>query len=96
MEVALEFTNETKEKEKIIKRLQVLYATPIGSVALDRDFGLDWSYLDLPMPAARAQLESELIRKTLKYETKVRVREVLWEFNGENGNMKAKVVVEFV
>lgn len=96
MEVALEFTNETKEKEEIIKRLQVLYATPIGSVALDRDFGLDWSYLDLPMPAARAQLESELIRKTQQYETKVRVREVLWEFNGEKGNMKAKVVVEFV
>lgn len=96
MEVALHFTNKTKEMENIAECLQVLYSTPVGSVALDRDFGMDWSYLDLPMPAAKAQLESELIRKTRKYEPRVQVQEVQWEYDGKNGKMKPKVVVAIV
>ena len=67
MDVTLEFTNETEEKENIIECLNVLYSTPVGSVSLDRDFGMDWSFLDLPMPAAKARFESELIQKTQKY-----------------------------
>lgn len=96
MEVSLEFTSESKEKEEVVKCLRILYATPIGSVALDRDFGMDWSFLDLPLPTARARLESELIRKTQKYEPRVRVQEVVWSFSEKDGQMKAKVVVEFV
>lgn len=96
MEVALHFTNKTKEMENISECLQVLYSTPVGSVALDRDFGIDWSFLDLPMPAAKAQLESELIQKTKKYEPRVQVQEVQWEYDGKNGKMKPKVVVTIV
>ena len=96
MEVALDFLNETKELENIAACLRVLYSTPIGSVALDRDFGLDWSFLDLSLPAARARLESELIQKTRKYEPRVQVQEVQWEFDGKNGKMKAKAVIRIV
>lgn len=96
MEVSLEFTSDSKEKEEVVKCLRILYATPIGSVALDRDFGMDWSFLDLPLPTARARIESELIRKTQKYEPRVRVQEVVWGFSEKDGQMKAKVVVEFV
>ena len=96
MAVALEFLNETEERKNIAACLCVLYGTPVGSVALDRDFGLDWSFLDLPLPAARAKLENELIRKTMKYEPRVKVREVQWEFEEEAGRMKPKVVVMIV
>ena len=96
MKVALHFTNKTKEMENNAECLQVLYSTPVASVALDRDFGMDWSYLDLPMPAAKAQLESELIQKTKKYEPRVQVQEVQWEYDGKNGKMKPKVVVAIV
>ena len=96
MAVALEFLNETEERKNIAACLRVLYGTPVGSVALDRDFGLDWSFLDLPLPAARAKLENELIRKTMKYEPRVKVREVQWEFEEEAGRMKPKVVVMIV
>ena len=80
MTVSLEFLNETEERRNIATCLRTLYGTPVGSVALDRDFGLDWSFLDLPLPAARARLESEIIRKTMKYEPRVSVREVRWEY----------------
>ena len=96
MEVALNFLNQTEEMENIAECLQVLYSTPVGSVALDRDFGMDWSYLDLSLPAAKAQFESELIQKTRKYEPRVQVQEVQWEYDGLNGKMKPKVVVAIV
>lgn len=96
MDVTLEFTNETEEKENIIECLNVLYSTPVGSVSLDRDFGMDWSFLDLPMPAAKARFESELIQKTQKYEKRIRVLEIKWGFDAEKGKMTAKVVIEIV
>lgn len=96
MEPELEFLNETEELQHIALCLCTLYRTPIGSVALDRDFGLDWSFLDLPIPAAKARLEGELVQKTAKYEPRVRVREILWEYAGRDGEMKPKVVLEIV
>ena len=57
--------NETEELRHIADCLNILYRTPVGSVALDRDFGLDWSFLDLPLPDAKARLEAELIQKKL-------------------------------
>ncbi len=96
MAVTLEFLNETDERKNIAVCLRTLYGTPVGSVALDRDFGLDWSFLDMPLPAARAKLESELIRKTMKYEPRVKVQEVQWEFDAEVGRMELKVVVMIV
>ena len=88
--------NETEELRHIADCLNILYRTPVGSVALDRDFGLDWSFLDLPLPAAKARLEAELIQKTMKYEPRVRVHEILWEYTGRNGKIKPKVVLEIV
>ncbi len=96
MEVILEFLNETEEMKHIAACLRVLYRTPVGSVALDRDFGLDWSFLDLPLPAAKARIEGELIRKTAKYEPRVKVREVSWDYDGRTGKIKPKVVMEIV
>lgn len=96
MEPELEFLNDAEELRHIALCLRVLYCTPIGSVELDRDFGLDWSFLDLPIPAAKARLEAELIQKTAKYEPRVRVYEVKWEYNERDGKMKPKVVLEIV
>ena len=96
MDIGIEFTNETEEKNHIAVCLRVLYSTPIGSVALDRAFGLDWSFLDLPLPAAKAQMERELIQKTQKYEPRARVQEVRWSFDSINGRIKPKVVIAIV
>lgn len=94
MTVSLEFLNETEEQKNIATCLRTLYGTPVGSVALDRDFGLDWSFLDLPLPAARARLENEIIRKTMKYEPRVSVQELRWEYEGAEGRLAPKVVVK--
>lgn len=96
MGLELEFLNGTEEMRHITLCLNVLYGTPIGSVALDRDFGLDWSFLDLPIPAAKARLEGEIVQKTAKYEPRVRVREIQWEYAGRDGRMRPKVVLEIV
>lgn len=48
--------------------LSLLYNTRAGECALDRDFGLDWSFVDLPLPEVKARLAAEIITKTRKYE----------------------------
>ena len=39
------FEGEIRDKASIILQLNTLFATPVGSVALDRDFGLDMTRL---------------------------------------------------
>ncbi|NCC16540.1 MAG: lysozyme [Clostridia bacterium] len=75
--------------------LTILYGTPVGSVALDREFGLDWNFVDLPTEVAKAKMAAEIIGKTRKYEPRVAVQEVQWETSDE-GELKPKVVIQIV
>ena len=78
---------DIKEPAKIILQLQTLFSTPVGSVALDRDFGLDMSFIDMPIPTAQALLSAEVINKIAKYIPEVQAIEinfsVMDEMNGE-------------
>jgi phage baseplate assembly protein W len=51
----------------------LLFRTPVGTVVFDRDFGIDWSFLDLPLPQAKAKLTVEYINKVKKYEPTLKV-----------------------
>ena len=46
---------------RLREALSLLYNTRAGECALDRDFGLDWSLVDLPLPEAKARLAAEII-----------------------------------
>lgn len=80
----------------IIECLNLLYSTPAGTVALDRDFGIDYSFLDSPMPEAKAKYTKEIILKTKKYESRVTVNAVTFSYDGLNGTLKAKVKINAV
>lgn len=84
------------QNEDVRRCLAVLYSTPAGTAALDRDFGLSWDALDLPLPAAQAAMTAELIEKTQKYEPRVRVLEVEWQTEPESGACMPKVRCELV
>lgn len=83
------------ESAEILRNLTVLYATRTGELALDREFGLDATMMDLPQKSAMALLAAELVRKTQKYEPRARVKRVEWE-EGEFGALKPKVVIALV
>lgn len=97
MQIEIELKNQNSAILVDVQRcLRVLYGTPAGSVALDRDFGLSWDALDLTLPAAQAKTAAEIIEKTSRYEPRVRVTEVAWSTQPLTGDMTAKVRCELV
>ena len=94
--VEIECAHKTDVWQDVLRCLRVLLGSEIGSLALDREFGIDWSFLDQPLLAARAMLETELIQKIRRYEKRVSVKEIQWTGDGLSGQMKPKVVVELV
>lgn len=69
----------TDRVQEIAQNVAMIISTPQGSVPLDRDFGLDHTIIDRPMPRARALMEVEIVRQVGKYEPRVRVLRVLWD-----------------
>lgn len=79
---------------RLREALSLLYNTRAGECALDRDFGLDWSIVDLPLPEAKARLAAEIITKTRKYEgDRADVSSVSFLVK-EDGVLVPKVVIE--
>lgn len=37
----------------VLQNIAVILSTPMGTIPLYRDFGLDWSFLDKPAPVAK-------------------------------------------
>jgi len=81
--------------DEILQNIKTILTTPMGTVPFDREFGVDWSLLDLPIREARAKLTVEYIDKVKKYEPRARVKQVDFEANTE-GVLKPKVVIDIV
>lgn len=80
----------------IYENLKILFSTPVGSVVLDRNFGIDWSVMDMPLQKAKALLTIEYIEKVKRYEPRVKVTQVSFEVSSIEGILKPKVVFELV
>lgn len=85
-------TLENEQKEQ----LGLLIATPVGTVMLDRDFGIDRSFLDMPIPIAQTILAAELAVKIPRYIPSLELAEVKLSKADVNGTMQVKVVVSNV
>ena len=56
---------ENSTISSVLQNVAVILATPMGSVPLYREFGLDHSFLDKPMPVARSMIVS-LVREAVE------------------------------
>lgn len=70
------------EAEDIRRCLETLYTVRTGEQPLDREFGIDNSFLDQPINIAKNLFTLEVIEKTKRYEKRVEVEEVEYRFNG--------------
>jgi phage baseplate assembly protein W len=91
---AIVFDFTATNAEEIYACLRTLFSTPVGTVALDRDFGIDFSILDHPVNIAQSRYSVELNEKIRKYEPRVKIKEVSFEADGLTGTLYPKVVVE--
>ena len=64
------------EAAEVLQNVQTILSTRRGTVPLDRDFGLSWSYIDRPLPVARMMLKAEIIQALQVYEPRAQVTAV--------------------
>lgn len=83
--ISLAFDYESEQIEDIKRCLMTLYSTKEGEQPLDREFGLNMSFLGLPIQLAESQFTLECIRKTSIYERRASVTEVTFKEDGEGG-----------
>jgi phage baseplate assembly protein W len=77
---------------EVLQNVRTILATRVGSVPLDRNFGLSWHYLDKPMPVAQARMQQEVIERIRKYEPRAVVVSVGVEpGNAVEGELRPKV-----
>lgn len=80
--------------QKVMDQVACLLQTPVGTCGLDRGFGIDWSFLDLPTPAAKAAYIAEIAEKIMHYVPEARVVRVTWKDTMDA--IHPKVVIQLV
>lgn len=79
--------------EEIVQNLRTILNTAVGTVPLDRDFGVPVDLIDRPMPVARARLTAQIVKAVHKYEPRAAVKRVT--YTGDiDGRLVPKLEVE--
>lgn len=68
--------NEKNELNAVLQNIAVILSTPIGTVPLYRDFGLDWSFLDRPTPVAKVLMVAPVREAIRRWEPRAEVLDV--------------------
>ncbi len=84
------------ELDEISAGIQSLILTPAGTCPMAHDYGIDCSFLSMPIPAARNTLAVEIINKVAKYEPRVSVCSVSFESLDADEAMSGKCKIKVV
>jgi len=94
IEISFEYGDSTEaERKEIVRNVQTILATPLGTCPLYREFGLDVSYLDHPLDLSQNLFAVAAMEAVERWEPRVRVTGVSFEADGTEGKLKAKVVI---
>lgn len=92
----LTFNFHARDVPEIEQCLHTLFTTPMGTVALDRDFGIDFSVLDQPLNIAKRKYSIELDIKVRKYEPRVKIESISFGTDSVSGVLYPEVMVALV
>ena len=84
---------ETVEEE-VIQNLWFLYSSLEYDVPLDRALGLNATYIDKPIEAAKALVTTDIYDKTEEYEPRAEIVNIDFNADYERGILKPMVEVE--
>ena len=88
---AIDFAPATVAEE-IVQNVRTILTTIKYEIPLDREFGIDGSHVDKPMPQAQALITSEIIRQIRRYEPRAAIKKIT--FTGElDGRLTPRVEV---
>jgi len=88
----LEYTFAGNALAELDRQLALLLSTREGTMPLDREFGLNMDFVDMPPEAAKSLYTAEVTEKVSKFIPEVRVQEVTWT-GGNTGKLFPKVVI---
>lgn len=89
--IKIEILAQTEKAKDVRKCLSVLFGTPAGSLAMDRDFGLSWDFVDMPTEQAKAEIMQEIMIKVARYEPRAKVEEITFSGDAINGEILPKL-----
>lgn len=81
------------ELEEVIQNVRTIITTLMGSVPLDRDFGIDPSVIDKPINVVRPLLVKEVKEKIEQYEPRAKLVSIDWGGDGREGQIIPRVRV---
>ena len=79
---------------EVMQNVRTILGTRKGTVPLDRSFGIDFSFLDDPLPLAQARLKTEVFQQIRKYEPRAILREINFSGNPLEGQLYPNVKIE--
>nr|DAQ58876.1 MAG TPA: lysozyme [Caudoviricetes sp.]DAX94783.1 MAG TPA: lysozyme [Caudoviricetes sp.] len=88
----LQYTFASDAMAELDRKLSLLYSTREGTMPLDREFGINMDFVDMPPETAKSLYTAEITKKTAKFLPEVRVQAVQWQ-HGEAGALFPKVVI---
>lgn len=65
--------NETDTVYSVLQNIYLILKTPLGSVPMYREFGLDMSFIDRPLPAIRPLMLAAIRDAVEQFEPRARV-----------------------
>jgi hypothetical protein len=83
--------------EEVLQNVRTILNTRIGTVPLDRAFGISWEAIDKPLPLARAMTKVEIIEAIQKFEPRANVESVEFDDGADSvadGLMKPIVTIK--
>ena len=84
------------ELAEIMQNVKTILATEQGTVPLDRNFGLDWSFIDKPLQLAQALMSSQAVQQINKYEPRAKIVSIGFDKNAlaaQDGKLIPRVVI---
>lgn len=73
--------------EEILQNVRTILTTAKYSVPLDRGFGINADFVDMPIDYAKARLTAEIIDAIRRYEPRVSVSKVFFAGDGADGKL---------
>ena len=88
---AIDFAPDSTAAE-VLQNVLTIITTVKGTIPLDRNFGIDGSAIDLPMPQAQAKMTNEIFQAIKQYEPRATIESI--SFSGDiNGRLVPAVEV---
>lgn len=94
--IRIEAEEDQEELADIIEGLSFLCSTWTGKYPMNRDFGIDQNLLDEPLTTVEPLLAIEIKDKIERYEKRVEVLDVEFEYNADENTLTPIVSLDFI